>query len=272
MKSMMKMALCCVLATWSLFCGAQGFDDLKKAKPVQLDANLQKLLDKNDVKGMEKLLKSKPETRNGGSSMGRNDKGAPNVVPLLNDVINRTLQGKTSLDMCRVVFNAGCDVYSVYNGKTPIYQLMDYLAITPSADAEVGLDVLDLFFTREEFDINRRYRSFPPPLSYLLSTNYKHLGERYSKDYLSTTLLEKLFDHGAYLNTYDENGASLLLLANSTDNSYLQSYLLDRGVNINKVADESGNDAVYAAIESSNVASLKKNCGKLRRTTDHRQS
>ena len=258
MRRVAKSLLCCILAVQYMLCGAQGFDDLKKAKPVQLNSNLQTLVDKNDAKGLERLLKSKPETRGNGSRMGHNEKGAPNVVPLFNDVIDRTLKGQVSIDLCRVVFNAGCDVYSVYNGKTPVYQLMDYFATTPSAEAATGMEVLDMMFAREEFDINRRYRSLPPPFSYLLSANFKHLDGHYSKDYLSTELLQKIIAKGASLNTYDENGASLLLLANSTGNEYLQNYLIDHGININKSADESGNNAVFAAIESSNVDQLRK--------------
>lgn len=258
MRRAAKLLLCCILAVQGVLCGAQGFDDLKKAKPVQLNSKLQALVDKNDAKGLERLLKSKPETKDEGSRMGHNEKGSPNVVPLFNDVIDRTLKGQVSTDLCRVAFNAGCDVYSVYNGKTPVYQLMDYFATTPSAEAGTGMEVLDMMFAREEFDINRRYRSFPPPFSYLLSSNFKHLDGHYSKDYLSTELLQKIIGKGASLNTYDENGASLLLLANSTGNEYLQGYLIDHGVNINKSADESGNNAVFAAIESSNVDQLRK--------------
>lgn len=258
MKRYIRLALCCVFAASSLLCGAQGFDDLKSAKPVQLNSKLQSLLDNNDAKGLERLLKSKADAKDGGSSLGRNEKGAPNVVPLFNDVIARTLAGKVSPDLCRVAVDAGCDVYSVYNGKTPVYQLMDYFATTPSAEAGVGMQVLDMLFSRKDFDINRRYRSLAPPFSYLLSTNYKYLGDSYSKDYLSAELLQKIIEHGGALNTYDENGASLLLLANSTDNRYLQNYLVDRGININKAADETGNNAVYAAIESGNVEQLRR--------------
>ena len=257
MRTLVRMTLCGLLLAQSVLCGAQGFDDLKKAKPVQLNAKLQSLLDKNDVKGLERMLKSRSDAKNEGSNMGKNDKGAPLVVPLLYDVVDRTLKGSVSVDMCRVALDAGCDVYTIFNGKTPIYRIMDYLATTPSARAGVGMEVLSLLLDKKEFDINRRYRSLPPPFSYLLSENYKYLGDRYSKDYLSSELIRTLLEHGAALNTYDENGASLLLLANTTENRYLQEYLVKKGINIDKAADETGNNAVYAAIANSDVNLLR---------------
>lgn len=241
-----------------LLCQAQGFDDLKKAKTVPLNKKLQALVNQNDAKGLEKLLQSKPEYKEEGSAIGHNDKGAPLVIPLFYDVVDKTLSGTASLELCRVCFAARCDVYTVYNGKTLIYRVMDYFATTPSPKTEVGMEMLRLLLAQKDFDINRRYRSLPPPLSYLLSENYKFLGNKYSKDYLSTELIRLLLDNGARLNTYDENGASLLLLANSTDNVYLQDYLVDHGVNINKAADAEGNNAFYAAIADNNVHLLEK--------------
>lgn len=241
-----------------LLCQAQGFDDLKKAKAVPLNKKLQALVNQNDAKGLGKLLQSKPEYKEEGSAIGHNDKGAPLVIPLFYDVVDKTLSGTTSLELCRVCFAARCDVYTVYNGKTLIYRVMDYFATTPSPKTEVGMEMLRLLLAQKDFDINRRYRSLPPPLSYLLSENYKFLGNKYSKDYLSTELIRLLLDNGARLNTYDENGASLLLLANSTDNVYLQDYLVDHGVNINKAADAEGNNAFYAAIADNNVHLLEK--------------
>lgn len=245
------------LVLTGLLCHAQGFDDLKKAKPVSLNKKLQALVNQNDAKGLEKLLQSKPDLKEEGSAMGYNDNGAPLVVPLFYDVIDRTLSGDASLELCRVCLAAGCDVYTIYNGKTPIYRVMDFFATTPSANSQIGMELLKLLFAQKGFDINRRYRSLPPPFSYLLSENYKFLGNKYSKDYLSTELIRLLLDNGARLNTYDENGASLLLLANSTDNVYLQDYLVEHGVNINKAADAEGNNAVYAAIADNNVHLLE---------------
>jgi len=259
MRSLRYWILCGLsIVLFCFVCNAQGFDDLKTAKRVQLNTKLQALLDKNDAKGLEKLLKSKPAMKEEGSRMGKNDKGAPLVIPFFYDVIDRTLKGEVSMDVCQVAINAGCDVNTICNGKTPAYRVMDYLATTPSEQAGVGLQVLELLCSQKDFDINRRFHSLPPPFSYLLSENFNYLGGKYSKDYLSTEIIKTMIDHGARLNTYDENGASLLLLANSTDNEYLQNYLLDNGININKSADASGNNALYAAIESSNVPQLSK--------------
>ncbi len=135
---------------------------------------------------------------------------------------------------------------------------MDFFATTPSDKCDIGMEVLKLLVAQKGFDLNRRYRSLPPPFSYLLSENFKYLGNKYSKDYLSTELIRFLIDNGAYLNSYDENGASLLLLADQTDNMFLRDYLLDNGVNIDKTADANGNDAVHAAIADNDVSLLQK--------------
>ena len=118
------------------------------------------------------------------------------------------------------------------------------------------MEVLKLLVAQKGFDLNRRYRSLPPPFSYLLSENFKFLGNKYySKDYLSTELIRFLIDNGAYLNSYDENGASLLLFAIQTDNSFLRNYLLENGV---KFKDTEGDNTVYAAIEDNDVPLLQR--------------
>lgn len=246
------------LVLTGFLCQAQGFDDLKKAKPVVFNKKLQAVVNNNDVKGLEKLLTSKPETKNDGSNFGKNDRGAILTIPLFYDVVDKTLSGTVSIEACRVCLAAGCDVYTVYNGKTPIYRVMDFFATTPSDKCEIGMEVLKLLVAQKGFDLNRRYRSLPPPFSYLLSENFKYLGNNYSKDYLSTELIRYLIDNGAYLNSYDENGASLLSLAISTNNVYLQNYLVDNGVNIDKAADTEGNNGVIAAIADNNVPLLEK--------------
>ena len=96
-----------------LLCQAQGFDDLKKAKTVPLNKKLQALVNQNDAKGLGKLLQSKPEYKEEGSAIGHNDKGAPLVIPLFYDVVDKTLSGTASLELCRVCFAADCDEYSI---------------------------------------------------------------------------------------------------------------------------------------------------------------
>ena len=244
------------LVLTGLMCHAQGFDDLKKSQPVVFNKKLQAVVNNNDANGLEKLLKSKPDYIEDGSALGQNDRGATLTIPLFYDVVDKTLSGSVSLDLCRVCLAAGCDVYTVYNGKTPIYRVMDFFATTPSDKCDIGMEVLKLLVAQKGFDLNRRYRSLPPPFSYLLSENFKFLGSKYySKDYLSTELIRFLLDNGAYLNTYDENGASLFLLATQTDNMFLQDYLLLKGV---KIKDTEGDNTVYAAIEDNDVPLLQR--------------
>lgn len=251
--SLLALCLCAVLPIH-----AQGFDDLKKTSVGILNTELQSLLRDNDVKGVTRYLKSNPDAVKDGTNTSTNEKGGRVVVPVFYDAVERTLKGESTEQMCETLLNLGCDIYSSCNGKTPVYLVMDYLAETPSEKAGTALSLLRLFLQRDDFDINRRYRSLPPPFSYLLSSNFSFLGGKYSKDYLSTELIRTIIESGGRLNTYDENGASLLLLANETDNDYLTNYLLDNGVNINKKANSSGDDAIFAAIKDNDIDRLEK--------------
>ena len=66
--------------------------------------------------------------------------------------IEQTLTGSKTVDECRQAVSSG-DWKAPYNGKTPIYLVMDYLSTHPKQQCKVAEQVLDAFLARKDFDI-----------------------------------------------------------------------------------------------------------------------
>ena len=142
-----------------------------------------------------------------------------------------------------------------------IYSIMDYLAEHPKKDCQVAEQLLEAFVTREGFDINKREvimgRTQLPPLAYLIRTNYTYLDGHFSADYISDNALKLLIEAGARVNTYNTDGSSLMNFAIETNNKYLQSYFVEKGINLHH-EDKTGTDDVYKLISAGSVAALRK--------------
>lgn len=144
-----------------------------------------------------------------------------------------------------------------YNGKTPIYLVLDYIAHTPKTKCEEAEKLLDAFLANKSFDVNQRYSSLMPPLAYLIRENYDFLDEKFSSNYISDHVLRKLIEAGASVNTYNTDGSSLMSFAIVTNNQYLQNYFAESGANIHHT-DNTGQDDLYKIIASGNLDLLKK--------------
>lgn len=142
-----------------------------------------------------------------------------------------------------------------------IYSIMDYLAEHPKKDCQVAEQLLEAFVNSEGFDINKREvimgRTQLPPLAYLIRTNYTYLNGHFSADYISDNALRLLIEAGARVNTYNTDGGSLMNFAIETNNKYLQSYFVEKGINLHH-EDKTGTDDVYKLISAGSVAALKK--------------
>ena len=170
--------------------------------------------------------------------------------------VENALAGKLPVqDACNLIKTG--DTGAPFSGKTPIYLVLDYIATHSKQQCITAEQMLEAFISKSGFDINGRYSSLLPPLAYLIRTNYEFLGGRYSADYISDNVLQKLIEAGARVNTYNTDGASLMSFAIDTDNRFLQSYFISQGINL-RHADTQGNDAVHHAIERGDVALLKK--------------
>lgn len=173
----------------------------------------------------------------------------------LYSAVQMTLSGEMSVDECKQAFQKG-SLTDPYNGKTPIYLVLDYLATHKEGDCQVAEQVLDIFLSRKDFDVNMRYSTLMPPLAYLIRSNYDYLGGKFSADYISDNVLKKLISAGAEVDTYNSDGSTLMSFALDTDNKYLQTYFLNNGIDL-RHGDQEGKDDVYKIIAEGNLPLLK---------------
>lgn len=258
-----KFDRCCILLV--LLCliapeaASQSFDLRPQAKSSKkADESVLTLLEKNDVSGMRSYLKRNKQAANSNSRVITSAAGAKIPVPLFFDAVNSALAGeKGSAEMCQAIIDAGCDLHPVFDGKTPIYLLMDYFATHKKNQCEVALKILRAFDSRRDWDANQRYRSELPPMNYLIRTNYEYLNQRFSREYIADDVLKILLDHGASVTSYTDKGQTLMTFAMDTDNQFLQTYLVEKGVNLMH-QDDSGHDDLYRMVEAGNLPVLQK--------------
>jgi hypothetical protein len=253
---MMSMFLLCVAVSSA----AQSFNSLKKNAPAAYNETLHIILEKDDAQEMREYLSLNPSHVNDASSkiskqgVGKNP--VISIVPLLYDAVDRTLQGKSSVEMCQIIINAGCNLNAPCEGKTPVYLILDFIAVHSKEYCETAEKILSFFVSRADFDANYRYKALLPPLSYLIRENRQHLG-RFDKNYISNQVLQLLIEKGASVNTYDGEGNSLMAFALDTENEWLQEYFIANGINLTKTNKE-GKDVLYRAIAEGNLPLAKR--------------
>lgn len=169
--------------------------------------------------------------------------------------VEKTLAGQMATGECRQAVQTG-SLTDPYNGKTPIYLVLDYLATHEKSECETAEQVLDMFLLRKDFDVNLRYSSLMPPLAYLIRVNYEFLNGQFSKNYISDNVLKKLIEAGAEVDTYNSDGSTLMSFALDTRNEYLQSYFVKKGIDL-RHSDEQGRDDIYKIIAEGNLPLLK---------------
>lgn len=238
---------------------AQSFNTLKKSPAATFDATLNTLLNNNDVSGMINYLASNPGMANNASSskseQGYGSKPIVHTIPLLYDAVSRILQGACPLDMGKVIIDAGCDINAVFEEKTPVYLILDYLATHPIGQCETAEKLLFFISSGKNFDVNYRYKSLLPPLAYLIRENHQYLG-RFDKNYISDNVLKLLVEKGSPINTYDNDGNSLMNFAIETDNQYLSAYFIEHGIDLKRFNNQ-GIDALYLAIDKGQLVTVK---------------
>lgn len=259
MKRRFYIALFMLCAATQL--AAQSFSSLRKEGGILYDERLNTLLEQNDGEGMKQYLQSTPgAVKKASGWISETGKYTGKVqlkyIPLIHDALSRCLKGNCSVTMCSYIVQGGADLSQPFDGKTPVYLLLDYLARHKIAECTQAEELFRLLLARTDFDINARYQSLLPPLSYLIRENSAFLGGRFSKEYLSPDLIRRMIDKGASVNTYDAEGNTLIAYVLATDNQELQTYLIDKGINIRKENKE-GRDAMYLAIESKNLPSVR---------------
>ena len=171
-------------------------------------------------------------------------------------ITERALIGDVSPSSCKEAITSE-QLKQPYNGKTPIYLVMDYLATHPKAECAVAEQVLDVFLSHPSFDVNMRYSALTPPLAYLIRKNYDFLNGEFSTEYISDSVIRKLIEAGASVNTYNSDGSSLMTFASKTHNKYLQDYFLQQNIDLHHT-DKQGNDETYRIIAGGDLALLKR--------------
>ena len=251
---MATLTLCAV----AIVATAQGFESLRRTTVAETKASptLAAFLDQNDAEGLRSFLKANPHSVNDGTLKCAIKTGARRMKSLLYDAVERTLAGQVSPDVPAVVLQAGASFTTAFEGKTPIYLVLDYLARHKKSECATAEQLLQSFVERSDFDANMRYRSLLPPLAYLIRENYQFLGNRFSADYISDNALRTLIEHGASINTYNTDGGTLMAFATATNNEYMQSYIIGNGIDLTH-ADQSGNDDIYRTIDAGNLPLLR---------------
>ena len=245
--------LLCVVA----YSTAQSFSSLKKTAASEYNNDLAELLNKNDEKSLAEYLRKNPAKVNDATSTKQvGDMRTVKPVPLVYDAIDRTLNGKLSVGICQIIIDAGCNMNAPFNEKTPVYIVLDFIATHSRNECDVAEQILALILARSDFDVNWRYQSLLPPFSYLIRENHNYLN-KFSADYISDNVIKMFIEKGAPVNTYDNEGNSLIAFALETENDFLQTYFIDNGINTMK-KNKDGRDALYIAVESGNLSLVKK--------------
>ena len=257
MKNQLRFA---VLLTVMLVCGgsclAQSFDTLKKNTAKKNNAQLEQLLDGNDVSGMSNWLSSHPQEVDDCSAFAMLPNGMKSAKPLIYDATERALAGKVNPEMVKTVLRFNPQLIIPYDGKTAIYLILDFLATHHSRECVKAEMLLGYFFRYENFDPELRCGRLLPPLAYLIRTNYEHLGHRYQAGYISDNVIRGFIERGAIIDTYAKDGSTLMAYAIQTDNKYLQKFFIDNHIDVNH-ADHKGHTDIYNAIKKRDLALLK---------------
>jgi hypothetical protein len=236
---------------------AQSFGG-RKQKAETYDVKLGALLANRDVSGMKEYLQQNPPAINAASAQ-ENYAGAGGTVvrnvPLLYDAVTRTLASKCPVEMCKVILNAGGDFNAGYNGKTSVYLVLDHIATHPKTECNAAEELLQAIAARSDFDVKHRYQALLPPLSYLIRENRAFLG-KFNEKYISDSVLKLLLDKGSSINTYDNEGNSLMSFAIETGNQFLSAYFIREGIDLGK-KNIAGQDAMFSAIQNGQVEAIK---------------
>lgn len=171
--------------------------------------------------------------------------------------ISLALEGKMTLQEAKSAVAEANNLTDAFDGKTPIYLLMDFIATHPTDSCAIAESLVEVFSEREDFDASLRYRDLMPPLTYLIRENYTFLDNSFKKGYISSKVIKLLVKKGASINSYNKDGSSLMSFARETQDTELQDFILGKGIDLTHNA-ENGKDDIYKVIEEGDVALLKK--------------
>jgi hypothetical protein len=146
-------------------------------------------------------------------------------------------------------------LYCTSENFTPFYLILNFIAKHKIDDCKNAENLFNLFSNQSQFDINQKYKDLPPPLSFLLSSNYAFSVNTYIKEYISSNIIKTFIEKGASINTRDINSTSILTYAVMVDKNDLVSYCITKGVDV-LVMNNGNHDALYYAIHNNNIKNI----------------
>jgi len=174
----------------------------------------------------------------------------------LGSTINKCLRCTGTIEEVKNSLNSGLDVYADFNGMSPVYVVLNFIAKTPNSECAKAIEIFNLLAVQPNIDINKRYRILLPPLPYLIRKNLEYLNGEYNSNYIPASVVKLLITRGASVNSLDQKGNNLLTFATKTKNTELYEYLTNNGININR-SNNSGHDPMYIAIQSQNITAVQ---------------
>ncbi len=256
-KTKYQLLIFLLLITGSVYAQIFDLESEKEETSRGYDKELANALHTDNVEEVKKILKEHPSYVNLNTDYIYNSQEILKDCPLLFDATKRYLNNECSYDMMETIMNYNPPLYATYDGKTPFYFLLDFLATHKIEECSKAEQLLALFCKHKDFDAGRRQVDFPPPLSYLMIENAKFLNNQFSNDYLSTNVIKTLILNGANSNAYDEKENNLLSFATQRNRTELANFLLEKGTLVNN-KNTTGKDAFIMAIESGSLPILEK--------------
>lgn len=232
---------------------AQQFD-FENDKKIRSDYNedIEKALNNEDINKLRNIFDRKPELINSSSKQISKSKYlrlSGGGVPLFYDVVDRYLRGQCSYDLVQLIMSYKPSFNCSFNKLTPFYLILDYIARHKIKDCEKAEKLFYLFCNQQGFDINSRFQNNPPPLSFLLSSNYNYLSNTYSEEYISFSIIRTFVEKGASINTSDENNNNLITYAIRAKKQQLFSYCMEQNADFTQRNNLNKDVLSYAILE-----------------------
>lgn len=175
---------------------------------------------------------------------------------ILHYLVRSVLDKTTEPTVVEKFLSYNPDLAIEFDKKNAFYFLLDFIATHPTKEVGEAEKMLKMISNQPEFNINKPYSDFLPPLPYLLRTNHEFLNGKYSEAYVSEELVIFFIDKGANVNTYDQSENNLATFSVQGHSKVLMPYLQKRGGNFNN-KNISGKDAFYFAVQSNNAGAVK---------------
>lgn len=251
-----------ILTIVVLFAGslmAQQFDfESDKKLTLGYSQKLVEAIDDNDITRLKKLFKKNPSLVNSYTSINNAHgylSSSGGGIPLLYDVVDRSLKNQCSIEMVETVLDFKPFMYCIYNDYTPFYLILNFIATHTIEDCEIAHKLFYAFINQNDFDVNQKPKDSPLPFSYLLSKNYEYLHETFDNGYISSDIIEAFINNGSSVNTRDVYSHSILIYAVLLEDSELIDFCINNNADVS-IKNYEGKDALFFAIQSNNLENV----------------